>query len=273
LLIEHLRPVPTVWTHDRGNTVGASEIGSCARMVWYRKRGQPEELEQGWGFAERGHVVEAWAFDAWRRAKIRLTHRQHTLTSGFLSATLDGFWNGYCVDVKSFDPRTIAPVKPKHILQVKVQIGLWKLSKSTPAKGGLLVYINASDFADVREVKVEPDPGTFQAMRLRARDIITSDTPPEREGAWTGECKFCPYQTACLGAPIKGEGTLPEEGQRKLADIRGAVAVEEYTIAASQKNIAKLRERAMETLRQHDVRRVPGVVSVTKDNRLTWGPK
>jgi CRISPR/Cas system-associated exonuclease Cas4 (RecB family) len=273
MLIEYLKPAPTAWAHDRANTVGASEIGGCARQVWYRKHGQEEECQQGWGFTERGKHIEAWVYDALRRAKIRLTHQQHTLTSGFLSATLDGFYAGYCVDIKSFDPRKTEVLVPKHLLQVKVQIGLWNTTKPTKSRGGLLIYINASDFADQREIFVEPDPDAYMGARLRAREIITSETPPEREGVWTGECRFCPYQTVCLGQPVRGEGTLPEQERSKLEDIRGAVAVEEHVIAASQKNIARLRERAMETLRQHDVRRVPGIVSVSRDNRLTWGPK
>jgi len=31
------------WNHDRSKTVGASEIGKCARRVWFEKHDAPKD--------------------------------------------------------------------------------------------------------------------------------------------------------------------------------------------------------------------------------------
>jgi hypothetical protein len=274
MLIEHLRPTETVFAHDRANTVGASEIGACARQTWFKKNGVAGgEAADGWGFRERGKHVEAWVYARLRAAGVRLQHKQRTLTSGYLSATLDGFWRGLCVDVKSVDPRKREIVEPKHVLQVKVQIGLWNETRRTKAKGGLLLYVDASDYANLREFPVEPDPDAYAAAHERARRIMGEHDPMAlpAEGRIAGgrECERCPFQVACLGAPIEDKGRLTSEERERLEVLRSCVSIEEKQIAAAEAGIARLRETAREILRGADVRRVPGVCSVKRSSRTS----
>jgi hypothetical protein len=273
VLIEHLKPSETVFAHDRANTVGASEIGACARQTWFKKNGLAPEREDGWGFRERGHHVEAWVYARLRAAGVRLQHKQRTLTSGYLSATLDGFWKGLCVDVKSHDPRKREIVEPRHLLQVKVQIGLWNETRRAKAKGGLLLYVNASDYADLREHPVPRDDDAYAAAAERARWIMGEHDPHAipAEGRIAGgrECEHCPYQTACLGAPIEDKGHLAPEERERLEVLRSCVNIEERNIAAAEAGIARLRETAREILRSADVRRVPGVCSVRRSSRTS----
>ena len=171
MLAELIRPAERPML-DRTHTVGASEIGQCARMVWFRKQGVVEERDTGWGFGERGHVVEAWALDRLRAAGVPIEHVQRRVVRGFLSATVDFVLNGEPVDIKSFDPRKTRVPEPKNYLQSQVQSGL------LDAPRGHLLAINASDFSDIREVTVEHDAAQFASLQTRAREIMTGPMPP-----------------------------------------------------------------------------------------------
>src|SRR5262245_59853992 len=110
--------------HDRGTTIGASEIGTCIRRTWYRKRGTA--IDDGYidnrGAAERGHAIEDWIVlkvqDAIRHdpkfAEWVLMYagiEQITLVDPPQSATPDGLLvhkqTGHTVylEIKSQDPR------------------------------------------------------------------------------------------------------------------------------------------------------------------------
>jgi hypothetical protein len=88
---------------DRENTVGASEIGQCARKVFFGKNAgdrvygavSDEDYTDPWGAALRGRLFE----DHFWVPALRARHgdkllfagaQQRTLISGFLSATPDG---------------------------------------------------------------------------------------------------------------------------------------------------------------------------------------
>lgn len=94
--------------HNRDLTIGASEVGQCARKVFYQKRGvTPDpEFEQDWGAAERGNAIEFWqvgkltaALQAqapwidliWARDD-GSPNGQQTLVRGSQSATPDGLF-------------------------------------------------------------------------------------------------------------------------------------------------------------------------------------
>jgi hypothetical protein len=93
--------------------------------------------------------------------------------------------------------------------------------------------------------------------------------PPEGRIAGGRECEHCPYQTACLGAPIGDKGHLAPEERERLEVLRSCVGIEERNIAAAEAGIARLRETAREILRSADVRRVPGVCSVRRSSRTS----
>jgi len=106
-----------VWGYDRSNTVGASEIGGCARKAFYEKnrkiktgvkfranrtsrenikRYEPDQdYVDGWGARMRGNLIEnhLWVPALKKRFKKNLIMAgkdQKSLFKGFLSATPDG---------------------------------------------------------------------------------------------------------------------------------------------------------------------------------------
>jgi CRISPR/Cas system-associated exonuclease Cas4 (RecB family) len=271
IFAQHLRPTVTVWKHDRSKTVGASEIGACARQTWMVKNGVAEEGERNWGFGERGHVIEDWAFRTWRHNGIKFRNRQYTIENGHLSATLDGVRMPRCADTKSFDPRKNEIVEPKHVWQVQVQIGLWNDKFKAKLKEGVLVYINASDFQDRRELVVQPDTTAYAAAHERAKYIMTTKEPPPREGHMAGgkECRMCLFQTACLGKPIEDRGKLSETDTAAVAAARLAIQQCETAAADAEGRIRHFKEQIREILRAADVRRAPELARISRSQRTS----
>ena len=119
--------------HDRKQTMGASEVGQCARKVfWLKNEDDPEhavprdpEYRDTWGARMRGTVYEACFWEPAMRARFRKRlhfagKQQRTFNKGFLTATPDGMiWpllvdekptgiHSQCVlvECKTADPRT-----------------------------------------------------------------------------------------------------------------------------------------------------------------------
>ena len=144
---------------DRVNGVGASEIGQCARKVYFAKNAgdrvygaaSDEDFESAWGAALRGRLLEDhfWVLALRARYGDKLLYAgeaQQTLTSDFLSATPDGLLvdqpraalaalgvpdiggdGSVVVECKSIDPRArLDEPKPEHRYQAVVQMGLFR---------------------------------------------------------------------------------------------------------------------------------------------------
>ena len=86
-----------VWKHDRTKTIGASEIGQCARRMFYLKTKQKpdDDYIDDWGARVRGTVFEdsfwAPAMKAKYGKKLLFAGKeQKTFEDGHLSATPDG---------------------------------------------------------------------------------------------------------------------------------------------------------------------------------------
>lgn len=99
-----------VWAHDRSSTVGASEVFSCHRMVFFKKRHPEladlaEEVDPEWGHAERGNLIEnQYVVPTLRHMFgeercLFMGEDQRTLVDGHLSATPDGLVVGLERDV------------------------------------------------------------------------------------------------------------------------------------------------------------------------------
>src|SRR5262245_13262472 len=81
---------------QRVSTLGASEIGQCARASFYANRGgerDPGHVD-GWGATLRGNIIERkfWlpALRARFGDKLKFAgHKQHRFKAGLLSATPD----------------------------------------------------------------------------------------------------------------------------------------------------------------------------------------
>lgn len=222
---------------DRSKRIGASEIGQCARKVAYGKFGIVQDDGQlpTSGFAVRGDVMEdnwtAPLFREWAKA-----HGGELLYSGQsnqislvgkkvpLSATPDGLairvardilkdWGvkdigkskSLAVEMKSIDPRVPDQKLPKspHIPQTITQMGMIRQGTEHRPEWGVVAYVNASDYFDVKLFPVQWDERKFKALVNRAQHILNisdpNQLPPEGKVAGADECKECPWVKQCLG--------------------------------------------------------------------------
>jgi hypothetical protein len=182
------------FSHDRVKTVGASEIGACARMVAYRKSSTP--VDAGYvdssGAAARGDIME----DGWSAPLLRIAieavggkllwagqENQMSLVNpkGWVSATPDGLainMPADCItkygvkdiegselvtEFKSIDPRTNSDKLPKsqHVDQVNLQMGLIRSTEFMDEETGELTkyqpnygIIVYTDAADYTKMQV-----------------------------------------------------------------------------------------------------------------------
>lgn len=251
---------------DRSRTVGASEIGLCARRVAYSKAGLVPEQEFPWGYAERGHTVERWVMERLAAAGAPVTSAQEQRTDGPLSCTVDLLLNGEPVDIKSVDPRVTKLPKPEHVLQVQVQAGMWGAAR------GHLCYVDASDFANIQEFTIEADPKLYVSLMDRAGRILNTLDHP-REGKFTGECERCPYQTECLGAPIEGKGKLTEAETLTIERLRSYYFDLVDKGQQIERQASEIKEEIRNILRAADVRRAPGLARISRSARSTLDQK
>jgi hypothetical protein len=218
----------------RENTVGASEVGQCARKVFFAKNacdpvygaGSDEDFADVWGAALRGRLFEDhfWVPALRARYGARLLYAgadQKTLVSGFLSATPDGLLikqpadaltslsvtdiggdRSLVVECKTIDPRAkLDAARPEHMFQAQVQIGLFReLTKHQP-EYAVISYTNASFLDDITEFAVRFDPAILANAKKRAALIAVatsaSELKPEGWIAGGRECEYCPFTQAC----------------------------------------------------------------------------
>lgn len=268
MLTQYLTETPRDW--DRGETVGASEIGQCARRTAYLKHDTPEDEnhEESWGMKERGHWVEKWVVDR-LKANSAPVHDtgddQDTRSYGFLSATPDGWIEGeinISFDVKSFDPRKTTIPEPAHIIQAR--LGARQNRKTTHA---LLIYVNASDFEDQLEFGPYPEltDDEYESLLSRARDIMAK--PPEehpREGYFTDECsRFeCPFRQRCIGERV------PELNGKLTAKQLAELEAIQHRYAKA-KDMEKEGER-LRKMAQEDVRLLFQAAGTAKVTGAAW---
>ncbi len=90
-----------VWAHDRSTTVGASEVFSCMRQLYFKKRApdladEPDNVDPEWGHAARGDLIEnEFVVPTLKHmfgddSCLFMGKDQKTLVKGRLSATPDG---------------------------------------------------------------------------------------------------------------------------------------------------------------------------------------
>lgn len=222
--------------HDRRLTVGASEVGKCARAVAARKAGWTPDpgYEDSSGFATRGDVME----DAWTSpmAEYHVTKlggrmlyhgqaNQITLKGKGvpLSATPDGLAEGLPRNVlapygvsdiesdeavfefKSLDPRFDAGKlpKPEHVPQTITQLGMIRRATKHKPLWGAVIYVNASDYFDVNVFPVKYSEEAFAGCAQRATKMLKAKDPNQLppEGKITGgaECRTCEFAQRCYG--------------------------------------------------------------------------
>lgn len=279
------------WSHDRLNTVGASEVGQCLRKTWFSKN----EVVPDAGYVDRygaklrGDIIENHYWVPGLRASlpagVQLLYageEQQTLVDGYLSATTDGLlagvdrdalvWLGVpdiksdCInlDCKSIDPRVDLKIeKPEHSFQVQAQMGLIRHCTPYQPEYSVLSYTDASFLDDIREFAVAFDPAVYQVAKDRARLVMTTEAalslPPEGKLSGGDECKYCAWASHCAHVSVAG---IPQNEAAKLGDNSAAelkrLRDAERTLDANKDELsaehAKACEAIKEFLRTHGVR-------------------
>lgn len=286
---------------DRSQTVGASEVGACARKTyWMKNEGdkvhgatRDSEYADGWGARARGTVFEDSFWYPAMKAKFgNALHYagpdQKTFVSGFLSATPDGLVDlpkpdalkrlgvpdigGDCImaECKTADPRTnLVEPKPQNVFQVQVQMGL--VRELTPYKPmwSVLSYTNASFWDEVVEFPIKFDPAVYQVAKDRATLIMTATSAAELkpEGWIAGghECEYCPFTVACgitrRSVPEKDVATNDPQFIAEIADLAKEINFCKTSISAEESVLRELEQGVRDRLREKNVRKIPGVIS------------
>jgi hypothetical protein len=288
-----------IWSHDRSKTIGASEIGQCARRIcWIKNKQKPDsDYTNDWGASVRGTVFENQFWEPALRAKYgnKLLYAgkdQISFISDYLSATPDGLITGLpknalkhlgvkdigsdCVmaECKTSDPRTnLDKAKTHNVYQTQVQMGLVREKTKYKPNYSLLSYTNASFWDDVTEFVIPFDISVFKTAKQRAETIINAkhatDLKPEGWIAGGAECRHCPFTIQCgierRNLPFAEAADKPIDPQKR-AEIMDMCLAANALDAQLEINSAKLREQqdAIKTrLREMGIRKIKDVVSWT----------
>ena len=217
----------------RASTIGASEIGQCARKIFYAKNAddpiyairRDTDYVDGWGAQVRGATFEQSFWVPALRAKYgdRLKFagdEQRSFESGFLSATPDALLTEAPADIlaelgvpdiesdcvlleaKTVDPRVkLDRPKPEHRYQVIVQLGLARETTQFAPEYAVISYADASFWSEITEFAVKFDPDVYETAKRRTAKVMTahqvSELPPEGWIAGGHECRYCPFAKTC----------------------------------------------------------------------------
>jgi hypothetical protein len=285
------------WATDRSQTVGASEVGQCARKVfWLKNEGDPKygaprdpEYQDSWGATARGSTYENHFWEPALRSVYgdRLLFAgadQQTFVSGFLSATPDGMLTQLqpgqvaegsgaevMAECKTADPRTnLTEAKSENVYQTHIQMGL--IRELTPYKPthSILSYTDASFWNEVKEFVIPFDEKIFEAGKARAAMIMTAtsaaDLKPEGWIAGGRDCNYCPFTRACgiqrRSLPFAEQQPVDPQFAAEITDMARAIKQLESQRDHSDEQVRALQDEVRNRLREKGVRKIPGV--------LTW---
>ena len=286
--------------HDRKQTVGASEIGQCARKVfWLKNEDDPEyavprdpEYIETWGARMRGTVFENAFWEPALRARfgdklLFAGKDQRTFHKGFLTATPDGMLvnltdEQQCeigvetecvlVECKTADPRTnLNEAKAENIYQAQVQMGLVRETTRHKPTHAIISYTDASFWSDVREFVIPFDFTVYTVAQDRARRVMTakdvSETQPEGWIAGGKECNYCPFTRPCgverRNLPFQS-GPIDPQFAAEMTDMAREYRRLENDSDMAGHYLRALAEKIKARLREKGVTKIPGV--------LTWSP-
>jgi len=288
----------TVFLMDRQRTIGASEIGQCARRMFYVKTANlpdPDYMDN-WGAKVRGKVIEQsfWLPAMRRRFRKKLLvagKKQTTVHDRYLSATPDGLLvdlepdflaefgipdigpsRSVLVECKSIDPRVnLGHAKAEHILQVQTGLGLIRELTRHKPDYALVSYVDASFWDDVDEFPVRFDENTYARMHDRAVKIKTAaaatDLKPEGWIAGGKECEYCPFARPC-GIERRSlpevEAAADPQFAAEITDMCRAHEATARQIKTLEANLNEQKDAIKSRLRAKNVRRLPKIV--------TWYP-
>jgi hypothetical protein len=208
-----------VWAHDRSKTIGASEIGQCARRVWWEKRklpvgtiveakGKPLMVvvppRENYGAALRGTMIENYFWYPAMKKKFGADLKfagprgQKTLSDGRLSSTSDGLVvnqppgalrhlgvkdiesDCFAVECKTIDPRVnLTKEKDEHHFQAQVQMGMYRAKTKWKPVYNVVSYVDASFWSEVGEYVVKFDPAVLGVAQKRSEFIYAAERPED----------------------------------------------------------------------------------------------
>src|SRR3974390_508340 len=171
---EYVESKKKEWPHDRRQTIGASEIGQCARKIFCLKfEDDPDmavprdpDAHDSWGARERGTLIENHLLVPAMRQKYNhlamfMGEEQKTFFDTYLTPTPDCLLkNGdlVLVEFKTIDPRVqLLEPKPEHVYQAQVQMGILNALGEYQVKKAIVSYTDASFFSETKEFELEFD--------------------------------------------------------------------------------------------------------------------
>jgi len=288
--------------HDRKQTVGASEVGQCARKIyWLKNEDDPEhavprdpEYRDTWGARMRGTVYETCFWEPAMRARfgkqlLFAGKDQRTFHKGFLTATPDGMLVNLTddqqreigvetrcvlVECKTADPRTnLNEAKAENVYQAQVQMGLVRETTEHKPTHAIISYTDASFWSDVKEFIVAFDPAIYQAAYERARLVMTatdpSETQPEGWIAGGKECNYCPFTKPCgierTNLPFQPQPVDPQF-VAEMTDLAREYKVLQCSRDDDEAAVRGTMEKIKARLREKGVREIPGILTWSKVN-------
>lgn len=290
----YAKTVKKEWKHDRKVTVGASEIGQCARKVYYIKSDNKDgsDLTGNYGAAMRGDAVENIFWEPAMKSRfgddfLFSGKSQTTLVKNNLSATPDGLLTnlprdflkhlgvpdigGDCIatECKSIDPRVnISKEKEEHAYQVQVQLGLIREMTEYKPEYALISYVDASFWHEIVEFPIKFDPAIYNEAHNRAtRILVASDASELLPEGWIAggkECDYCPFTKLCdveRKTVPEADNTDDPQFVSEVEDLCKDYARAKNEADDAENNVRLMQEKIKERLRDKGVRRVPGVVS------------
>lgn len=289
------------WNYDRTKTVGASEIGQCARKIYAIKnlgtrKGVVADADwtDNWGARVRGTIMEQQFWYPALKARfgqdlLMSGPDQYTLQSGYLSATPDGIIvnqprdalkhlgvedigesSCYMAEAKTIDPRTsLLEAKSENMIQTQVQMGLIRELTQWKPEYDVLTYTDASFWSEVVEFPIRFDAKLYQNTKQRAAIIMNassfSELKPEGWIAGGKECDYCPFAGAC--GVERRSGPI---GPAKKIDPQFVAEIREFALEANcvEIGIDKLQFRLKDLqhyiktrLREKGIRKIEGIVN------------
>jgi len=299
IFAEYAKTLEVEWDYDRTQTVGASEIGQCARKTFWLKNEGTErgverdaDHEENWGARIRGTLMERhfWAPAMQLRFGDNILfsgHAQKTLFSGYLSATPDALIIKQKPDVlkylgidnigegvllaegKTIDPRTnISEAKIENYMQTVAQMGLVRECTEYKPNYDLLTYTDASFWSEITEFAIPFDQKLYDEAKRRAAIIIHAKNGNElRPEGWIAggkECSFCPFVGACgverMAVPPNNVRATPQF----IAEITDYAREANAISVQIERLEAQFNDRQnviKERLKDKGVRRIEGVVN------------
>ena len=295
-LDRYVKKIDKSWTHDRSNTVGASEVGQCARKIFWLKSevdakhrvARDPDFQETWGARIRGTIIEDKFWepalrDRFGKRLLFAGKEQKTFVSDFLSATPDGMVIDLTEDeqhaigvktdcamfeCKSSDPRTnLNEAKPQNTFQTQVQMGIVRENTLYKPTHSVLSYTDASFWTDVKEFVIAFDQDLFDTAKQRAMTIMTAtsvdETPPEGWIAGGAECRYCPFTIACgvqrRNLPFQDNDVDPQFAA-EMKDAALSLRAMEKSRDTLDSDVRALQDQIKSRLREKGVRKIPGVL-------------